>query len=305
MVGQMVKFSIIIPAYNAEMYIERCINSVLMNNYNSYEVIVVNDGSKDNTANIISRFSGIKVISQNNQGLSAARNNGIKEASGEYFILLDSDDTIDSRLLQELSKSISNDPDLVRYQIRDIYPDKTVDYQEKEFTGLSGEDAFKEICSYHYVEVACCYAYKTAFFRNNKFAFPIGKYHEDFGLVPLVIVKAGLVNSINLIGYNYYQNEGSITHQNEYEKTKKKAFDVLEMVEELNKYDGGVYYKSFIANTAILKSSFLNNQDFIVYEKKLKELKIFDNLLEDTIARKIKKAIIKTSLKMYTKTIGK
>ena len=305
----MVTFSVVIPAYNAEKYLKRCLDSVLAGSFADYEIIIVNDGSTDSTEKIAreyeERHANIVVLSQKNQGLSAARNAGIEKINGEYFILLDSDDSIEKDLLHNLNESLYNEPDLVRYQVRDIIGNEVKEYQETPFSGLNGKEAFRAITEYHYVEVACCYAYKTSFFREHDFKFSVGRYHEDFGLIPAVIVTANTVNSINYIGYNYYQNEGSITHQNEYEKTRKKAFDVLTLAEELNKYDGGAYYKSFVANTAILKAASLNDEDFKAYEKKLKEMKIYDNLLDDTLARKAKKMLIKASLKAYLRTLGK
>ena len=95
----MVKFSIIIPVYNLEDYLYRCLYSVLNQDYNDFEIILINDGSDDNSLNIIEEFknqycSKIKVISQVNQGVSSARNKGLQEAEGEYIIFIDGDDYI-------------------------------------------------------------------------------------------------------------------------------------------------------------------------------------------------------------------
>ena len=100
--------TIIIPCYNSEGSISQCINSVIGQNYTDWELILVNDGSTDNTGVICENFAKldnrIKVIHQNNKGVSSARNTGIKAASGNYISFIDSDDTIDSSYLYELSK---------------------------------------------------------------------------------------------------------------------------------------------------------------------------------------------------------
>lgn len=107
----MVKFSIIIPVYNLEDYLYRCLESVLNQAYNDFEIILINDGSDDNSLNIIEEFknqysSKIKVISQVNQGVSSARNKGLQEAEGEYIIFIDGDDYIDSNHLSNILEYI-------------------------------------------------------------------------------------------------------------------------------------------------------------------------------------------------------
>ena len=134
----MPKFSIIIPVYNVEKYLKKCLDSVFNQTYKDYEVIVVNDGTKDNSMDIVKDYD-VKVINQKNQGLSAARNAGVKKATGEYLIFLDSDDYWEKDLLKELSKSLKNNPDLIRFQINEVYEDgKTISYPEESFTNLSG-----------------------------------------------------------------------------------------------------------------------------------------------------------------------
>lgn len=102
------KFSIVIPVYNVEEYIDKCLNSVLNQTYKDFEVIIVNDGSPDNSIQIIDRYvkmdDRFKVYSKENGGLSAARNFGVKKVSGDYLIFLDSDDYIEKDLLLKISE---------------------------------------------------------------------------------------------------------------------------------------------------------------------------------------------------------
>ena len=93
----MPKISIIVPVYNVENYIKKCLDSIFDQTYKDYEVIVVNDGTKDNSMNIVNNYK-VKIVTQKNQGLSAARNHGVEKAKGEYLIFLDSDDYLDKDL---------------------------------------------------------------------------------------------------------------------------------------------------------------------------------------------------------------
>lgn len=304
----MPKFSIIIPVYNVEKYLKKCLESVYNQTYKNYEVIVVNDGTKDNSMDIVKNYPA-KVISQKNQGLSVARNNGVEKASGEYILFLDSDDYIEKGLLKEINKSLNNNPDIVRFQIKEVFEDgKKTEYNERPFTDKTGQEAFQLITKYHFVENAWCYAIRREYYLKNNFKFKENTFHEDFGLLPLVIIKAKKVNSINYIGYNYLQRQGSIMSNKEYTKTKKKVADMYDhycyLLNEAKKLSLDTStFRSFIANSLILKITELNDEDYKIYLKKLNNDKVFDNILTDTFQRKIKKILLKCSPKKYYKFI--
>ena len=303
----MPKFSIIIPVYNVEKYIKKCLDSVFNQTFKDYEVIVINDGTQDKSMELIKDYDVI-VVNQKNQGQSAARNNGIKKASGEYLIFLDSDDYWRKDLLKEINKSLKNNPDVVRFQMQEIYEGKDgiLEHNEKGFNGLNGVDAFTEICKYHIVDAACPYAIKRDYWNKNKFAFKQGMVHEDYGLIPLIIIKADVVNSIEYIGYNYVQRPMSTMNNKDYDKVKKKVSDMFEhykyLVSEINKtkLDSKVF-KSFAANSAILKICELKGKDYKEFKKKLKEEKVYDNLLVNTLPRKVKRQFLKISPKLFYK----
>lgn len=304
----MPKFSIIIPVYNVEKYLRKCLESVFNQTYKNYEVIVVNDGTKDNSMDIAKDYP-VKVVNQKNQGLSVARNNGVEKATGEYILFLDSDDYIEKGLLKEINKSLNNNPDIVRFQIKEAFEDgKKIEYNEQSFTNKSGQEAFQLITKYHFVENAWCYAIKREYYFQNNFKFKENTFHEDFGLLPLVIIKAKKVNSIDYIGYNYLQRQGSIMNNKEYTKTKKKVEDMYVhyyyLLNETKKlgFDTSIF-KSFISNSLIIKITELNDEDYKIYLKKLKNDKVFDNLLTDTLTRKIKKELLKISPKLYYRFI--
>ena len=128
--------------------------------------------------------------------------------------------------------------------------------------------------------------------------------HEDFGLTPLLIIKAKKVNSIGYIGYNYFRRKGSIMNNPDYEWIKIKVRDFYNhykyLIEEIDKTNiDSKLFKSFIANSLILKICELNKKEYKQYKNKLKKDKVYENLLTDTLPRKIKKIIIKISPKMF------
>lgn len=309
----MIKFSIIMPGYNVENYIERAVNSVLNQSENDFELIIVNDGSTDNTKEICNNFKDkrIKVIHKKNGGLSDARNEGVKKATGKYIIFVDSDDYWDKDLLKEITKSLDNNPDVVRFQIREVTDkNETTDYKENPFRNKSGEEAFALITKYHFVENAWAYAIKKDYYLKEKFEFKKGTIHEDYGLTPLIIIKASKVNSISYIGYNYCIRSNSLMTNNDYEKVKKKVKDFynhyLFLMKEIEKVNvNKTIFKSFIANSAILKICELKGKDYKEYKNKLKEDKVIDNILSDTLSRKIKKIIIRISPRLYSKIRSK
>ena len=102
------KVSIVVPVYNVEKYLDRCIKSILNQKYQDMEIILINDGSTDNSLAICEKYreqdSRIIIINKANQGLSAARNDGVAAASGEYIMFIDSDDYIDDSLVSEAEK---------------------------------------------------------------------------------------------------------------------------------------------------------------------------------------------------------
>lgn len=301
-----IKFSIIVPVYNTEQYLERCFNSILNQTYKNYEVIVVNDGSTDESLNIIHKYEEFKCINQINQGLSMARNNGIKKASGDYLIFLDSDDYIGDKLLEILSKTI-NDEDIIRFQLATFDNcNNIVKYNEQEFKKLYGAKSFSIISSFKYVENASLYAIKRSYWINENFKFKNNKIHEDFGIIPEVIFKANSVSCIDYIGNYYYQRSDGIMGIKEYKKEVKKSFDVLEQgLEEIQniklikceeKYKD--IFNNYIVNSMIQKMKVLRGKDKEEYRQKLLNNGLLNLLLNDTIKRKIKKIIYKIKYKL-------
>ncbi len=303
----MKKFSIVIPVYNQEKYVEKCLKSVFTQSFKDYEVIVVNDGSTDKSETIIKAMKmPVKYFKTSNQGLSEARNYGIKQSIGEYIIFLDSDDYIEKDLL--LNLSIIND-DVVRYQIQRVEMNGEIKaLVEEPFYSITGPEAFEKLVNYKIVESAGAYAVKRKYWLKNKFEFAKGKYHEDFGLMPMVIMKAASISSIEYIGYNYVQHQNSIMHGANELKKANDVFDhyfmLLKFINELKcDNDYKLTFRSYISNSTIEKSLLLRDNDKEEYISKLKQYKVCDNLLANTFKRKIKRLLAKTNIKLYLRVI--
>lgn len=312
----MIKYSFIVPVYNTEKYLKKCLDSLVNQTYKDFEIIVVNDGSTDKSSNIISKYQkkykNIIVIDKENEGLSMARNRGVQKSSGKYIIFVDSDDYVSNKLLEEVDKKI-DDSDILRFQIatEDEEYTKINEYHEESFESMCGYDAFKYLSSYHFVEPAWCYVIRKNYYIENKFSFKKGVYHEDFGLIPYVIYKARKVKSIDFIGYYYIQRNGSIMNNNDYKKTVKKAFDMLEQYKTMRLFAKNInrknnlddYFLSYISNSVIVKARELKKDEKKVYINELKKLNVFDGVLVNTRIRRFKKYLMKHNLNLYLKVV--
>ena len=304
------KFSVIVPVYNVEKYLANCLDSILNQTYDDFEIIVVNDGSPDNSQQIIDEYakkhpSKIKAYIKENGGLSDARNFGIERATGEYLVFIDSDDYISLGLLEALNHKLCEKAvDVIRFSAQVVFENgekgETIFFPGTD--AISGVEALnKLIDNKQYFEPAPFYAYKREFWKKNGFSFAVGRYHEDFGLIPQVIMKAESFMAVEEIGYYYVQSSSSITRTVNVEKDNKRAFDVLFHFDQLraaadkNIADKYVNRKfmSYIANGVIAGIDTLNPNIKQKYILELHDRKVFDLLLSDTIARKIKKILIK------------
>ena len=312
----MIKYSFILPVYNTEKYLKKCLDSLVNQTYKDFDIIVVNDGSTDKSSSIISKYQkkykNIIVINKENEGLSMARNRGVQKSSGKYIIFVDSDDYVSNKLLEEVDKKI-DDSDILRFQIatEDEEYTKINEYHEEGFESMCGYDAFRYLSSYHFVEPAWCYVIRKNYYIENKFSFKKGVYHEDFGLIPYVIYKARKVKSIDFIGYYYIQRNGSIMNNNDYKKTVKKAFDMLEQYKTMRLFAKNInrknnlddYFLSYISNSVIVKARELKKDEKKVYINELKKLNVFDGVLVNTRIRRFKKYLMKHNLNLYLKVV--
>lgn len=214
------KFSVIIPVYNVEAYLRDCLDGVLNQTCTDWEAICVNDGSTDGSAVILNEYaardSRLKVITQPNGGLSAARNAGIDAAEGEYVLFLDSDDWLEENALEVLSNNLDGE-DMVCFSGR-RYFEKEQRYNDadrlKAWAYASGMDYYNEnALSARDFAFVCVVLriYRREFLSSHNLKFKEGIFHEDNLFTPLACFYSARVKVINECLYDYRVRSNSIT----------------------------------------------------------------------------------------------
>ena len=248
----MIKFSYIIPVQNTQNYLEQCLQSIIKQNFTDYEIILVDDGSTDNSGNICDyyaeKYSQIRVIHQEQGGLSKARNSGIKTAQGEYFLLIDSDDFIFSEQLESLHEKCSEEVDIVAFEYMTFQNKKeTIDPKPvfafpQQLTEVCEGPRFLETVlqtaqehSAFYQWPAWTYCYRRAFFQQHRFEYPVGRNFEDLFLTWRVLLVAKRVTALPNVLYAYRINVGgSITKTYNYKNINDRLLGVTENMQELS-----------------------------------------------------------------------
>ena len=305
------KFSIIVPVYNVEKYLKKCLDSLLNQTYKDFEVIIVNDGSKDNSQKIVDKYiekdERFKSFIKENGGLSDARNFGLKYVTGNYILFLDSDDYIDKELLEKVNNILSKDNniDIVKYNLVSVDENENIILKENIISN-EGYIKFKDIIKSQFIETAVNCFYSTKFWEKNNFKYEVGKIHEDFGLTPFILAKAKSIYYIPFYGYYYVQRTGSI--MNGGSKAYKSACDTLyhfdNLLKNINLEDNidivtKKYFLSFISNGVIGRAKSLDLKDKKLYLKEIKKRNVASYLIDDTISRKIKKIIANINYNLY------
>lgn len=205
------KFSIIIPAYNADKTLNRCIDSILAQTFQDFEVIVINDGSKDKTKQIVDQYansdSRISAIHKPNGGVSSARNEGLRTAIGEYIVFIDADDYIDKDYLESFSKS---DADIIICGFKMFGSVSVKNTPFPQF--ISIQDKINNFICGNISECYCKTPWSKAFKRCliNKAAaiFDIRmKFGEDTDFNFRTFASAKNIEVIATSGYNYYYDD--------------------------------------------------------------------------------------------------
>ena len=229
----MVRLSIIIPVYNVEQYLKQCLESVISQNipYVDYEIIIVNDGSTDSSLAITNSYAdkhkNIVVISQNNQGLSAARNVGIETASGDYIWFVDSDDFIAKDCLKDILEILYiNHLDGLRIKSA-RYIDGEFMYDNVDIMDgiVTGQDCLKNHKSYR--EAVWMTIYKREFLIKNNIKFFVGKIHEDTEFTPKAYYYLNRLFFYDKCVYFYRMNSSSLT--NNYSLLFKRCIDLVDI----------------------------------------------------------------------------
>lgn len=274
--------SVIVPIYNVEKYLVKCVNSILSQSYSELEVILVDDGSPDNCGRICDELAQrdcrIRVVHQENKGLASARNMGLSIAQGDYVAFVDSDDTIDSNMYSMLHSMIETyNADIAICECRKINEDeplKQVEYSKYKSMSLDSNELWKLIFG-QLNNSSCNKLYKRILIGDLQFPEKI-VHGEDllFNIEYLAKCHTGVYSKAPM--YNYLSRNNSITRSSFNEKNfleiiaKDKAKELigeymptqLENAERL----------CFRARMNVLRSIFANDKD-IIYQSKIDEIK--------------------------------
>ena len=299
-----VKFSLIIPAYNVSNYIVNCIKSITNQEYSNYEIIIINDGSTDETEEKIKKLddASIKIINKENGGLSSARNEGVKYATGDYIWFVDGDDEIESNaltILNEYLKIEKNDILSFRYYRK---------YKEKKVMQV---DNIRTNNLKEYVLVntsACTKLFKRDFYIKNKFNFNENIIYEDLALVPFIMTKAKKVKFIEEPLYIYYNRKTSIMNiRNKFNSNRDDKFKAIDQLYTLFKNERTIdNYKVELEYLAIKHLLLVYSTEILpfsskVYKSKCKKVIKYLNNINDKWKKNIyiKKSSIKTQIYIY------
>lgn len=222
----MIDVSIIIPVYNCERYIDRCINSILDQTVKNFEIIIINDGSTDNSLKKIYKYSSnqhVKIYDQKNQGPAIARNNGIKYSSGKYVMFVDADDYVDKDYIEKYLNEIEKTGyDIVIGGYKRVVGDKIVSKQR-----LKNYPFAKYL-----ITGPVCRIIKREFLIKNNIYFLDTNSSEDVYFNIIIYNITDKIGIINDTGYYYYYNSASLS--NTVHKGFKKDVKIIELLEQIN-----------------------------------------------------------------------
>lgn len=228
--------SVIIPVYNVEGYLKKCVQSILDQTYKNIELVLVDDGSTDSSGNICDEYSDylqVKVVHKKNGGLSDARNAGLDVATGDFIGFIDSDDYVDVDMYESMVNCIEDDVDMVGCgYVYESNFEKKLYYSDYDTSiKMSSEQTLRSMLLRKYVGVSCC----TKLFRRSLFSsfrFKKGVKSEDLELIYKLIDICNNVVCIPKAFYHYVSREGSITHS----LSKGSCLDGVSHISEMKEF---------------------------------------------------------------------
>ncbi len=302
--------SFIVPTFNERKTIKSCINSILKvevpNKKMRYEIVVVDNSSdgSDETKQIIDAFKSkkIKYFKTPSEGIAEARNFGIDHSKGDYIIFVDSDDKIFSSVLEDIEEYYNKKVDLIKWypviseeSYLGAFVANDIDYDHSNmwptrisFDVVTGEEGFNFLFGDdHYMVCLWNYCIKRDIIKK----FPKGRYHEDFGVMPLIILSAKTMVAIDKYEYDYILSGNSIMRDNDKEKEWKRCEDSLyqydRVLKEASKLKISDETKQnvgiFLTNALVKQLDDLRGPNKKKFQSELKKRKIWENLKNDNL----------------------
>lgn len=302
----MYKLTVIVPAYNVEKYIEKCLESLVNQTYRDLEILVVNDGSTDNTKKIIEKYEkkseNLKLLNKENGGLSSARNFGLQNTETKYVAFVDGDDYLELNAYEIIMKKVEEEKaDIGIYNLKKIYPNKIVNsklskriYYKKDFLKqLFSKSKETDV-------IVCNKIFRMDIIIKNRIYFENKAYFEDTGFIFRYLYFVKKISLLDLPLYNYIQHNNSITKKfnrliiSSCENTYKI---IKEFYQKNNEYEK---YKSEIENMYLrMKIYTLNNS--LKYSGNYNFEITWHEIFKTKIPLKHKIALILLKIKIYKK----
>lgn len=230
--------SVIMPVYNVENYLEASLKSVIESKIDNMEIIIINDGSKDNSEEIIEKYlkkypNLIRYIKQENHGIGYTRNIGIKNAKGKYISFIDSDDIIDKNYYKESLPYLNDDIDVVLCNWLTIYSKENTSETYASDRILKINNNYKKILYSTIMASPCNKIVKKSLYNNIDLKFVEGHKYEDLGTIPIIMLNASKIKYIDKPYYHYIIRKGSIMRTS-------IGFDMIDIIkildERIDKY---------------------------------------------------------------------
>ena len=300
------KISVIVPVYNAELYLSKCIESIMNQSFvDKYELILVNDGSEDHSEDIIDekiqKYGNDKIvkINQINGGQGKARNSGLKVAKGEFVTFVDSDDYIDENMLKELyEEALVNNSDLVICDYVEEIGDTRI-YKKSLYKGM--DDIKKE----YVVTVAgpCSKLIKKSLMMDNDLYFPENMIYEDLAVMPTLGAIANKISYVKKSYYHYFIRENSSMRQMQYSPKLKCIFNALEILEEkFEKYGLKEQYKDELEYLYIDHLLYAGIGRFINFDEGKNDIERVHDIIKSKFPKWRKNKYYKKCSKIYKTT---
>ena len=237
------KISVIVPVYNVENYLEKCLNSLVNQTLQEIEILVINDGSTDDSQKIIDIFQNkfpekIKAFIKENGGLSDARNFGIDRANGEFFAFVDSDDYVSEKMMEEMyDLAIKNQAELVICNLQKVDENGIVTQKLTQIPNLPEKvDLEKHFSVFSDISYfACNKIFKRELFEGKR--FQKGMHFEDIELIPQLLLRCKTLAKTNAYHYHYLERSNSISKSH-----TERGLDILRAVENVEKaFEKSIY----------------------------------------------------------------
>lgn len=272
------KFTLIVPIYNIEAYVEKCIESLINQTYKDIEILLVDDGSKDSSADICKRFeredSRVKYLRKENGGLSSARNYGLKHATGDYVFFVDGDDFLENTAIEVMKTELDkNDYDILCFNYYEKRENDLIKRSSKNAI-VTNNDVEKYIIS---SPSACFKIFKLSLFKDNNISFKEGIIYEDLAVIPSLVCYTNKIGFIDESLYYYVIRENSIMNVKQFKQNRDDKFVALDSLEKefeknnkLDKYRNEIGYL-YIKHLLIMYSTEILIYSRNIYAPRLKK----------------------------------